>query len=87
MESEIQKYLKPQKSDEGSWLKEMNLVKLGKYSRYTHSLVKDGDVAVFRIPGRFTVDFFTRKNRWKVRGNKKTTYGTIEEFFGWLNLE
>lgn len=53
--------------------------------------VNNGDVAVFRSSGKPTVDFFTRKNRWQVRGQKKTTHGAVGEFIafisGFHNLE
>lgn len=48
------------------------------------SKARNGDMCVFRSTGKPTVDFFTRKNRWKVRGQKKTTYGSADEFAAWL---
>ncbi|AEY69561.1 hypothetical protein AH2_00016 [Burkholderia phage vB_BceS_AH2] len=46
-----------------------------------------GDRYVFRIPQKLTVEFYTRKNRWRVRGQKKTTHGTIEQFMQWFETQ
>lgn len=70
----------------GEWTKDMNLLKLNS-NGLTYSLSANGDIAIFRQPGKPTVDFYLRKNRWKVRGAKKTTFGTVEEFIAWYRVE
>lgn len=86
MEKEIANYVGTAKEDRGAWLKETTLLKLER-SGLTYTLVKNGDVAVFRIPNSMTVDFYTRKNRWRVRGYPKTTHGTVDEFIAWFRTE
>jgi len=65
--------------EKGEWTKEQNLKAMRESGLAFHE-VKNGDVCVFRQPGKPTVDFFTRKNRWQIRGQKKTTHGTVSEF-------
>lgn len=66
----------------GEWLRETNLMKL-KRTPFRFSLNDKSDIAIFRESGKPTVDFYLRKNRWKVRGEKKSRYGTSDEFITW----
>lgn len=50
----------------------------------TFAEVNSGDILVFREAGKPTVEFFTRRSRWKVRGNPKTHHGSVSEFTNWL---
>lgn len=44
-----------------------------------------GDVLIFRSHGRETVEFLTRRSRWRVRGKPgKTHFGTVGQFVTWL---
>lgn len=45
----------------------------------------NGDTLVFREHGKPTVEFFTRRSRWKVRGNPKTHHGSVSEFAHWID--
>jgi hypothetical protein len=47
----------------------------------------NGDTAVLRITQTMTVEFYTRRNRWKVRGHKKTTHGTVEQFIAFVRSQ
>jgi hypothetical protein len=73
----------------GEYTKQQNLAKLREPTREGGAALKfhevnNGDVCVFRASGRPTVDFHTRKNRWQVRGHKKTTHGTVTEFIEFI---
>ena len=46
--------------------------------------VISGDVAVFKERGKPTVEFYTRRSRWKVRGQRLTHFGSAVEFAAWL---
>jgi len=43
--------------------------------------------AVIRIPNKLTVDYFTCKSRWRVRGQLKTSHGTVGQFLQWLETQ
>jgi hypothetical protein len=47
----------------------------------------DGDTAIFRVPSRATVEYYINRSRWKVRGQKKTTHGSVKEFVNWFTKE
>jgi len=67
----------------GEYTKQQNLEALRASGLKFHEINK-GDVCVFRSPLRPSVDFFTRKNRWQVRGQKKTAHGTVAEFIAFV---
>ena len=46
--------------------------------------VISGDVAVFKERGKPTVEFYTRRSRWKVRGQRLTHFGSVSEFVAWM---
>lgn len=66
----------------GEWTRDMNLQKLEK-SGLKFSLSEDGDTAIFRETGKPTAEFLLRRNRYRIRGNKKAIHGTVEQFLGW----
>jgi len=66
----------------GEWTKEQCLKALRESGLRFHEVHK-GDVCVFREHGKPTVDFYTRKSRWQIRGFKKTMHGTVAEFVEW----
>lgn len=75
-------------------LKKANIAKLCSWkmhawdrSGFSVSMEDHGDRYVFRIPQKLTVEFYTRKNRWRVRGQKKTTQGTVEQFMRWFETQ
>lgn len=43
-----------------------------------------GDILVFRERGKPTVEFYTRRSRWKVRGRSITQFGSTGQFIAWL---
>ena len=76
-------------------LKKANIAKLahaaadrfGTQQRVSITYEDHDDRVVLRIPQKLTVDFFTRKNRWRVRGQKKTTHGTVEQFIAFVRSQ
>jgi hypothetical protein len=67
---------------QGEYTKETNLRRL-EASGLKYALAENDEEAIFRQSGRPNVRFYTRRNRWKVAGAKKTTHGTVDEFIGW----
>ena len=44
----------------------------------------NSDMAVFKERGKPTVEFYTRRTRWKVRGQRLTHFGSTGDFIDWL---
>jgi len=42
-----------------------------------------GDIAIIRMPCKPTIELNLRRSRWKLRGQKKSTFGTLDEFIDW----
>lgn len=72
-----------ERADKGVWLKVNNTDAI-EQSGLPYSSLRGGDVLVFRSTGKASVDYFPAKNRWQVRGAKKTTHGTVREFIAFI---
>lgn len=70
----------------GEWTKDINVMKLAKAGlSYTHG--SNDDIAIFREPGKPTIEFNLRKNRWRCRGDKKSVFGTVDQFVKWYRAK
>lgn len=51
------------------------------------SFGKTANVAILRVPGRFTVEYDTLKHRWHKRGDPSSKYGSVDVFLDWFYSE
>lgn len=63
--------------------KQMNLEALRK-SGLVFSETNSGDILVFRERCKPTVEFYTRRSRWKLRGQSSGHFGSVAEFLAWF---
>ena len=63
--------------------KQMNLEALRK-SGLVFSETNSGDILVFRERCKPTVEFYTRRSRWKLRGQSSNHFGSVAEFVAWM---
>lgn len=56
-------------------------------SGFPFTLNEKEAIAHFREAGQPTVEFYLKKNRWKLKGSKKTTFGDVDTFLAWYRAE
>lgn len=57
------------------------------HQSWTLTLEDHDERAVIRIPNKLTVDYFTTKSRWRVRGQSKSSHSTVGQFLEWLETQ